>query len=36
VYERHSCRHNSTMNSVELCQVGIELYASGALEEELC
>jgi hypothetical protein len=24
VYERHSCRQNSAVNSVELCQVGIE------------
>jgi hypothetical protein len=24
VYERHSCRQNSAVNFVELCQVGIE------------
>jgi hypothetical protein len=24
VYERHSCRQNSAVDSVELCQVGIE------------
>jgi hypothetical protein len=24
MYERHSCRQNSTMDSVKLCQVGIE------------
>jgi hypothetical protein len=36
VYERHSCRQNSAVNSVELCQVGIEHGHSGALKKELC
>jgi hypothetical protein len=36
VYERHSCRQNSAVNSVELCQVGIERVHSGALRKELC
>jgi hypothetical protein len=33
VYERHSCRQNSAVNSVKLCQVGIEHMHSGALRE---
>jgi len=36
VYERHSCRQNSTVNSIELCQVDIECGHSGALKKELC
>jgi hypothetical protein len=35
MYERHSCRQNFVVNSVELCQVGIERVHSGALRKEL-
>jgi hypothetical protein len=31
VYERHSCRQNSVVSSVKLCQVGIEHRHSGAV-----
>jgi hypothetical protein len=36
VYERHSCRHNFAVNSVELCQVGIEHMHKVQLEELYC
>jgi hypothetical protein len=36
VYERHGCRHNSVVNSVELCQVGIEHRHQVQLEELYC
>jgi hypothetical protein len=36
VYERHNCRQNSAVNSIELCQVGIEHRHKVQLEELCC
>jgi hypothetical protein len=36
MYEEHSCRQNSAVNSIELCQVGIEHMHKVQLKELYC